>query len=530
MRNLNIRVWRSGFSPSALLLRGFLLSLHSAFRAPRSAFILSLFFAFCAFTSPAAVQQAWVAKYNFGPASTNQAVAIALDFNGNIIVAGHAVGGASGYDYVLLKYSPNGSQLWVRTYTTPGNFDDQIRGMKVDAAGNIFVTGTSETLMYSADGTLLWNQPYAGRALAVDDGHIYLTGFSNSIFATAKLSNINGSNVWLKTFNIVGVGRPSEVIAVNQNSNVFVAGANFCFYDPRGVWYVNMYVLAYGPDGNALWTRELVPGCQLSGWNIRALATDPDGSVYVMGNLYGLGIAESYFTTKLDSEGKVLWQYSLEYQFYDAARAMVLDSRGFLYLTGASGHYNSSQFGTAKLTADSGTNTSPTNVWQRQYGGPGRDEAGGLALDNQGNVYVTGRFASASSAYDFATVKYDADGNERWVKPFNGPANLNDEPAAIAVSPSGDVYVTGFSTTASNLIEITTIKYIQVSPIEKKSNGNILLTFPGAPGSNYLIEACSTLTNWTNIGSATADANGLYTFEDTNAPLHQQRFYRALAE
>jgi hypothetical protein len=34
----------------------------------------------------------------------------------------------------------------------------------------------------------------------------------------------------------------------------------------------------------------------------------------------------------------------------------------------------------------------------------------------------------------------------------------------------------------------------------------------------------------TNIGSATANSSGVYTFEDTNAPLHWQRFYRAVGE
>lgn len=87
--------------------------------------------------------------------------------------------------------------------------------------------------------------------------------------------------------------------------------------------------------------------------------------------------------------------------------------------------------------------------------------------------------------------------------------------------------MTGFSNPTNGLYEITTIKYIQVAPIAKASNGSVLLSFSGAPGSNYTIQACQALTNWTNIGTTTADSHGLYTFEDTNAPAHPQRFYRA---
>ena len=42
--------------------------------------------------------------------------------------------------------------------------------------------------------------------------------------------------------------------------------------------------------------------------------------------------------------------------------------------------------------------------------------------------------------------------------------------------------------------------------------------------------ATSTLSNWTDIGTTTANATGLYSFEDTNAPAFQQRFYRAREE
>ena len=45
-----------------------------------------------------------------------------------------------------------------------------------------------------------------------------------------------------------------------------------------------------------------------------------------------------------------------------------------------------------------------------------------------------------------------------------------------------------------------------------------------------MIEASTTLTTWTNIGASTANASGLYTFEDTNAPAYPQRFYRAVGE
>jgi hypothetical protein len=509
-----------------------LTSLFIAFRAAFYFFLLSL--AFSLQPSLAAVQQAWVAKYNLGTNTTGQAAAIAIDLDGNIIVAGHGTS-ATGYDYILLKYSAVGTQVWARTYTSPGAFNDQVRGMKVDNDGNIFITGTSETLMYSPTGTLLWNQPYAGRALAVDNEHVYVTGFSNNVFATAKLSKVNGSNVWLRAFTVLGgPDGPSQAIALHQDTNVLIAGGNTC-YNFRDIRYASLYALAYTPSGAELWRVSWAPDSRCA-WNAitaYSMATDALGNTYILAGFGPHGI--DYSLLKLNAQGtEQLWQYSLGYVgniFLAAPAAMVLDSNGFPHLAGGTYQGANQQFTTAKLDPLTGT-----NIWYQQYGGPGLDQVHAVALDSGGNVYVTGRTAPGlpppygSSTYDIATLKYSPDGNNLWVKRFNGLANLHDEAAGIAVSPSGDVYVAGFSTTSSNLIELTTIKYIQFAPIEKKANGNILLTFPGTPGSNYLVDASTSLIDWTNIGSAAANASGLYTFEDTNAPTFIQRFYRTVAE
>ena len=150
--------------------------------------------------------------------------------------------------------------------------------------------------------------------------------------------------------------------------------------------------------------------------------------------------------------------------------------------------------------------------------------------DAAGNAYVTGLSPGVGTGNDYVTIKYGTNGQQLWVQRYTEAGNSDDQATAIAVSPNGDVYVTGFSNPSPGTYEITTIKYVQIAPIEKKSNGNILLSFCGSPGSNYVIEACSGLTNWTNIGTATASPTGLYTFEDTNAPSYGQRFYRAKQE
>ena len=86
-------------------------------------------------------------------------------------------------------------------------------------------------------------------------------------------------------------------------------------------------------------------------------------------------------------------------------------------------------------------------AWIANYNGPGNyiDEATAIAVDTSGNVYVTGQSFGVGVDFDYATVKYNPDGQEQWAARYNGPVNFDDHATAIAVDSSGNVYVTGRS-------------------------------------------------------------------------------------
>src|SRR6185295_11335943 len=80
----------------------------------------------------APIQQAWSIRYHGASLSTNIPVAMTLDPAGNIILAGSSTGPNGDYDYVTMKYSTNGTLLWLRRYSSAVSAKDQVQAMAVD--------------------------------------------------------------------------------------------------------------------------------------------------------------------------------------------------------------------------------------------------------------------------------------------------------------------------------------------------------------------------------------------------------------
>ncbi len=190
----------------------------------------------------------------------------------------------------------------------------------------------------------------------------------------------------------------------------------------------------------------------------RAIALDAKGNVYVTGWSDGEGTGTDFLTLKYDPDGNLLWaaRYNGPDNGDDQAIGIALDAAGNVYVSGQSwGGDTNFDFATIKYDPDG------NERWVARYDGPasGADGATAIAVDQDGNVYVTGTAATFTSGNDYATVKYDTDGNELWVTLYNGTGNGDDEAAAIAVDRCGNVVVTGGSLGAGTGTDWATIKY-----------------------------------------------------------------------
>jgi uncharacterized delta-60 repeat protein len=434
------------------------------------------------------VDTAWVRMYN-GPAnSADEVCAMAVDDSGNVYVTGLSFNETDYKDWLTIKYLPNGDTAWVRRYDESAGDNDETRAVAVDDSGNVYVTGRSDgcwgnadflTMKYGPDGATAWKTRYDGpgngfdaaQAIGVDgSGNVYVTGSGFGLgtdYDIVTAGYLSNGDVWLRTYNGPGNARDqANSIAVDGAGNIYVAG-----YCAGSGTDDDFATIKYLPNGDTAWVRRYNGPGNGEDW-ANAVAVDGDGNVYVTGHSLGDGTDYDYATIKYLPDGDTAWvrRNNGPGNGQDFANAVAVDGDGNVYVTGeSSGDGTDYDYATIKYLPDGDT------AWVRRYNGPGngQDFAKAVALDGDGNVYVTGESIGDGTSFDFTTIKYLANGDSGWVMRYDGPESDVDEAVAIAVDDSGNVYVTGSTTQGGKGVEdYCTIKYVQTPSEVKDETGD----------------------------------------------------------
>jgi hypothetical protein len=404
----------------------------------------------------------FVSAHSFGSAGNDAAVTVATDTAGNVYVTGFFQGtvafGATNltaggdYDGYVAKYSSTGALLWVRQFGGSNPATDLLSpfGVAVDGAGSVYVSG----YFFGSDsvGSFTFNSGGA---------------FVSEAFI-AKLDG-NGTVVWAKALGS-SQGDIGYSLALDGAGNLYLAGAfqgtaTFGSTTLTSAGNNDGFVAKLDNAGTVVWARRMGGS---SDDQVFDIAVDNSGNVYIAGTFssstasFGsttLTNAGNYdvFVTKLSSAGTFLWTRGQGGSMDDEPGDIKVDRTGNVYVTGFLGGDPVSFTGGNVFIFK--YNTSGTLQWSRTSSGNGDESGTGLALDNSGNLYVTGYF---SGTMTFQNVTFTSTGGENpvlfklnsngimlWSKQFGGGGT--DIPlVALAVDASNNIFVAGTFQGTSN--------------------------------------------------------------------------------
>ena len=409
------------------------------------------------------------------------AIGLAIDGAANLYVTGwfdgtndfggvtltNAPGG--GQDIFVAKYDSNGALQWARRAggDTPPRSDrrdegrDAGRGIGVDAAGNVYVTG--------------------GFFGTSDFGSLTLMASGNRQFFLAKYDN-SGTVQWARQ-SVGGNGGADGVygtaVATDGTGNSYAVGfadngATITFgttglMSPYFTGY-STFLVKYDDSGEVKWAQLLNSPDQCYSTSI---TVDGDANVYVTGNFKtSVSIGGTSFTNAGDKDGFVAkfndagvlqWARQMSGPNDAGGLGVAVDASGHVYVAGGFGN-------TAGDTLSLEPSITLTNIgggvpdtgigdaflakydassgavqWARRAGGTNLDGYTGVSTDSQGNVYVGGGTGGTGLPNGFNAIlaKYDTEGNVDWTQSSTG-VNGSLVFAGPVVDTDGNCYVAGW--------------------------------------------------------------------------------------
>src|SRR6478736_1099623 len=291
----------------------------------------------------------------FGTTSADGGLAVAVDVNGNIYVAGSTSGAlvgtnAGAADAFVRKLDVNGAVVWTRQFGTSS--DDWATSIAVDTGGNVYVAGST-----------------------------YPTGNQSSGDPYVRKFDASGSAVWAKQFGGADEDE-AETVAVDASGNVYVAGWTYDLIPESKVGSWDAFVRKLDASGAPLWTRVFgttdADVLELS-------AVDSEGNLYVAGTSAGDALVRKY-----DPSGATLWTQQVGTSGYEYGAGLGLDGNNNVYVVGSTDNAFSGSSAGKQDVFIRKLNKSGATVWTKQIGTSSDEAERGATADASGTVYVVG--------------------------------------------------------------------------------------------------------------------------------------------
>ncbi len=351
-----------------------------------------------------------------------------------VFVAAFPYSGSYNNDFATVRYrGETGAESWSSIYdNTPIGHEDEVNALAVDAWGDVYVTGMSDS-----------------------DPDPYSRSWD---YTTVKYDGDTGGELWVARYEGADNDVPLDII-VDPMGNVYVTG-----YSSNGADH-DIRTIKYDRDGTELW-NQTYDSTFGDDWG-KVMALDPAGYVYVAAEISSDTNGTDFGVLKYDLNGNFVWVTTYNNAANnedDSPKDMAIDGAGNIYVTGTSdGGEGYDDIVTVKFIDQGAT---AAFGWGAIYDGPAfnNDRAFGLVIDPHDQIYITGESRSDEGDYDYVTIKYRNTGPNSfttlWTRTYDGEYG-DDSPRDIALCTFGNIYLTGESTGDMTDYDFATLKYSQ---------------------------------------------------------------------
>jgi len=350
-----------------------------------------------------------------------------------------------------------GSPYWIATLGT-GSYDLGY-GIAVDSSDNVYITGYTDSAgaggydilvaKYNSSGTIQWQRTLGGSGtdaasgIAVDSsGNVYVTGTTFSPDTVVIAKYDNsGTLQWQRTLGGSG-NHKGFAVAVDNSGNVYITGYHYITGGGQ------VLIVKYNSSGTLQWQRIVSGGTDNQGKDIKV---DSSGNIYIVGYTRTSSTYHDLLVMKFDSSASILWQRSITTTSNqdDQGYGLAIDDSGNVYITGQASDPNIKCF-TAKF------NSSGTIQWQRTLdGSTNHDRGTGIAVDSSGNVYIAGFGAwTSGKSYEILIAKYNSSGTLQYQRTLGGSGNTYEGSENMVIDSSGNLYIIGWQQSSGDGIYI----------------------------------------------------------------------------
>ncbi|MGQ4876720.1 MAG: SBBP repeat-containing protein [Promethearchaeia archaeon] len=353
-------------------------------------------------------------------------------------------------DVVLLKYDSSGTLIW---NTTWGDINDDIGyGIFVNGTNDIYITGATNSygkgnydvilLKYNQSGDLAWNKTFGkanldiGYCIIGNSGNIFVSGYLNNSINNSydvlllkydSSGNLIWNTIWGGSEYDVGYG-----VAVDGSGFIYLSGTTKSIGAGGSK---DVLLLKYSSSGPSSWSKTWDGYASEYGYDV---ITDNSDNIYVTGIINIAGKKKDALLLKYDSSGALIWSVNWGGTEIENGYGVVCDNFGNIYVTGTTESYGNGENDVFLLKY----NPSGNLIWNKTWGGGIDDRGYGIAVDNLGNIYITGITESYGAGLeDVFLLKYNSSGTLIWDKTWGG--SDDDEGYSVAVDSSGNIYITG---------------------------------------------------------------------------------------